>query len=164
MASRTWLGGGHMKPPFGRGSDFATRRQDQTWQRRSGLSPSPPWNLPRAVRFPPDREGHAGPEADIGWEGLLKLRSGCPPHVRRTRWQSEPRGTDPSNRQRIRPRPEQAATFAGPRLSRPSSAPLGANASTAVSTARWVVRRGSPHEPTGRVLRRWRRSPPLRAP
>ena len=38
---------------------------------------------PGGGTVPPDREGHAGPEADIGWEGLLKLRSGCPPHAKR---------------------------------------------------------------------------------
>ena len=48
-----------------------------------GLARSPSWNLSVAeTRFPPDtREGRAGPEADIGWEGLLKLRPGCPPRV-----------------------------------------------------------------------------------
>lgn len=56
----------------------------------TGLARSRSWNLSMAeTRFPPaTREGHAGPEADIGWEGLLKLRSGCPPIVVGPLWRA----------------------------------------------------------------------------
>ena len=42
------------------------------------LAGSSSWNRSLAeTRFPPaTREGRAGPEADIGWEGLFELRSG----------------------------------------------------------------------------------------
>ena len=58
---------------------LAARRDAQTWLESLGLARAVPWKSPEAeTRFPPDREGHVGPEAATGGEGSLRSPARSP--------------------------------------------------------------------------------------